>query len=93
MEDDEVVARALRDAVGSLRPFPARGLTGDQVLRVRIVTGEGVADGRIPVDVVLPDGRWARMRTLASGELLLVDLPSGSADVRVRVRGAEGASP
>jgi len=88
VEEDEVVAQALRDALSTRRPFPARGLSGDQVLRVRIVVGAGVVDSRIPVDVVLPDGRFLRMRTLASGELLLVDLPSGSADVRVRVGGS-----
>ncbi len=88
VEEDEIVAQALRDARAGGRPFPARGLVGDQVLRVRVVTGSGVADSRIPVDVVLPDGRFLRMRTLSSGELLIVDLPSGSADVRVRVGGS-----
>jgi hypothetical protein len=88
VEEDEIVAQALRDAVTMGRPFPARGLHGDQVLRVRVVIGTAISDSRIPVDVVLPDGRFLRMRTLSSGELLIVDLPSGSADVRVRVGGS-----
>jgi HEAT repeat protein len=88
VEEDEIVAQALRDALTMGRPFPARGLPGDQVLRVRVVTGTAILDSRIPVDVVLPDGRFLRMRTLSSGELLIVDLPSGSADVRVRVGGS-----
>ncbi len=88
VEEDAVVSQALRDAATMARPFPARGLSGDQVLRVRIVRGAAISDSRIPVDVVLPDGRFSRMRTLSSGELLIVDLPSGSADVRVRVGGS-----
>jgi hypothetical protein len=88
VEEDERVRDALRDAVTLGRPFPAAGLRGDQVLRVRIIPSAGDGASRIPVDVVLPDGRYLRTRTLSSGEILLVDLPSGSADVRVRVGGS-----
>lgn len=88
VEEDDEVALALDGAVGSRRPFPAEGLRGDQVLRVRIVPSGGDRRGGIPVDVVLPDGRYLRMNTLGTGELLLVDLPAGAADVRVRVGGA-----
>ncbi|MBW2460818.1 MAG: HEAT repeat domain-containing protein [Deltaproteobacteria bacterium] len=85
VEEDEHVAQALLDVVRTRRAFPAHGLLGDQVLRIRIVPSGGIMSGGIPVDVVLPDGRYLRMRTLSTGELLLVDLPAGTADVRVRV--------
>jgi HEAT repeat protein len=87
VEDDPWVRGALGDAVRAgqgQRPgdFSARG---EEVLRVRVAS-EGER-GRVTVDVVLPDGRWLRLSTLATGELFLADLPAATADVRVRVGG------
>jgi HEAT repeat protein len=87
IEEDPIVREALVDALELDRRFPAAGLRGNETLRVRIRTTSGRAHGPVPVDVVLPDGRYLRLRTLASGELILVDLPLGTADVRARVEG------
>ncbi len=78
--DDEVRGWLERAARGSAYP-PARGR---QVLRLRVVT-EDRTDG-VVADVVLPDGRWLRLPTLATGELFLADLPESVVDVRVAVR-------
>ncbi|MFW6050583.1 MAG: HEAT repeat domain-containing protein, partial [Myxococcota bacterium] len=86
VEDDPWVRGALRDASRATRDAPAPGgfaLRGDQVLRMRVAAAE--AHHRMRVDVVLPDGRWLRLRTLPSGELLWPGLPAGKADVRVRL--------
>jgi hypothetical protein len=38
----------------------------------------------LEVEVLLDDGRWLRIRTLPTGELLLAGLPPGRAELRVR---------
>ncbi len=88
VEEDPRVAPALLAAAGSGRSRvpPERGAAGgSEAVRVRIVAVSGESQRGVPVEVVLPDGRWLRIRTLPSGELILVDLPASVADVRVRV--------
>ncbi len=84
VEADPRVRAAIEAAAGaSERGVSLPGEpTGDGVLRTRVMleTANGVQ-----VDVVLPDGRWLRMRTLPHGDVLLTDLAYGTADVRVRV--------
>lgn len=92
VETSEEVRAVLIDAVAVLDgrravPFDA---TGDEVLRVRVVTTGARGSGAqrsdpVPVDVVLPSGRWLRMSSLDGGDVLLPDLPRGVADVRVRL--------
>jgi len=87
MEADPVVTDALRDAIDApdSRPRDPLAPEGESVLRVRIVAAGEEGQAGVPVDVLLPDGRWERMRTLATGELFVVSLPAGTADVRVRI--------
>ncbi len=89
VEDDASVRLALSDAAavaeGQRRRPLAFDEAGDEVLRVRVAAlAQGRREG-VPVDVVLPDGRWLTLTTLPGGELLLPDLPAGRADVRVRM--------
>lgn len=86
-ETSDDVRAALLDAVAAvdgrrLVPFDA---AGDAVLRVRVVTTGAARSEPVPVDIVLPSGRWLRIASLEHGELLLPDLPRGVADVRVRL--------
>ena len=85
VEEDGAIRRALREATRTRRRAEAFELRGRHVLRVRVVAAEGETEGGIPVEVVLPDGRWLRLRSLPSGEVFLADLPSGDADVRVEL--------
>ena len=88
IEEHPAVQSALADAAEAflLRRPPAAVLHGDAVLRLGVVAHDaGRRRQGVPVDVVLPDARWLRMRTLRGGELVIADLPRGIADVRVRV--------
>lgn len=87
IEEDAAVRDALGDAASAheRRPLGGFDAVGDQVLRLRIVAAAGETERGVPVDLVLPDGRWLRMRTLPTGELVLPDLPAGDADLRVRL--------
>jgi HEAT repeat protein len=90
VEEDPRVLPALLDAAAAPDRRPVRapelgGRAGDESVRVRIVAvGEEGRSG-VPVEILLPDGRWLRMRTLPSGELVVVDLPAAVVDVRVKV--------
>lgn len=85
IEADPRVRRALMVARRPGRPPPARG-SGVEVLYLRVATAPGLHTPRgVAVDVVLPDGRWQRRRALPGGEFLLADLPSGEAEVQVRL--------
>jgi len=88
VEDALDVRSALADAAGAAerRPASHRGMRGQEVLRVRVMAAGAQEAEPIPVDVLLPDGRWLRTETLPGGELLLADLPSARADVRVRLQ-------
>ena len=78
VEDDEDIIRWLDDAAHRRRtPFTE----GNQVLRFRLST----QNTGIPLDLVLSDGRWLRMRTLSSGDLILADLTESSVDVRLTI--------
>jgi HEAT repeat protein len=86
VERNPRVRAALADAASAprRRPLPGFQARGSGVLRVGVAAPDGQS-GSVSVDVVLRDGRWLKMRTLETGELLLADLPAGEADVRVRV--------
>ena len=87
VEDDPAVRLALADATaapGRQRHAPAL-LRGGETLRVRIARASEAPQGAVLVDVLVCDGRWLRMSTLPGGDVLVVDLPAGSADVRVRI--------
>lgn len=87
LEADPRMREALRDAALAPQRRPPAGFSaaGRQILRIRIASEQGEERAGVPVDVVLEDGRWLRVRTLPSGELFLTDLPYGDADVRIRV--------
>ncbi len=62
---------------------------GDRVLEARVQSQGAPRDAqaggspwRPLLDVLLPDGRWLRLRAQAGGELIVADLPPGVADVR-----------
>jgi len=55
---------------------------GELVLEARVIGVEPAARERPLVDVLLEDGRWLRMRADAHGELIVADLPAGTADLR-----------
>jgi HEAT repeat protein len=86
VEEDPAVASALLDAAEpterSRGPVPRRG---NEIFRARVVAEEAEAIARVMIDIVLPDGDWLRIATLETGEIVLADLPAGSADLRVRV--------
>lgn len=76
VERSPAVHTALVEA-GRPGPLLARG---QELLDVRVgVQMEGKAGALL--DVVLPDGRWRRVRTGDHGELIIADLPPGLADV------------
>jgi hypothetical protein len=77
------VRAALLDALAAAQQGRARPLEvrGDAVLHVRLVLAGGAREAGIGVDVRLADGRILRRRTLPSGELFVLDLPAGVADV------------
>lgn len=88
VENDPRVRTALSDAIRACRgasagPPRSFAVAGDEIFRMRVAVAE--VHRTLLVDVVLPDGRWLRMRTLPTGELFLTGLPAGTADVRVRV--------
>jgi hypothetical protein len=90
IEEDPQVALALEDAAAAPgargAPPPELGRApGREAVRVRIVARGEEGNRGVPVDVVVPDGRWLRMHTLPSGELVVVDLVAGVVDVRVRI--------
>ena len=90
IEEDPQIALALEDAAtapAARRAAPPElgRAPGREAVRVRIVARGEEGRGGVPVDVVVPDGRWLRLHTLPSGELVVVDLASGVVDVRVRV--------
>ncbi|MFK7987065.1 MAG: HEAT repeat domain-containing protein [Sandaracinaceae bacterium] len=85
IESDPRVRDVLTVAGRPGRPPRARGV-GVEVLYLRVATAPGLHTPRgVAVDVVLPDGRWQRRRALPGGEFLLADLPSGEAEVQVRL--------
>ena len=72
----QVAGRALRDArAGQHAPG------GNECLIIRL-DRRGDPEPVI-VEIVLDDGRWLRVPTLPGGELVICDLPAGSADVRL----------
>ncbi|MEM9192144.1 MAG: HEAT repeat domain-containing protein [Myxococcota bacterium] len=88
IEANPLVADAILDAIEAprRRRLDPLGFQGTSALRVRIAAVETLAaSDRITVDVILPDTTWMRLQTLDGGELVLVDLPEGVADVRVRL--------
>lgn len=83
---DSRVWAALLDASAAAqqrraRPFDPRG---DGVLHVRLVFSGSARGEGVGVDVRLADGRVVRRRTLPRGELFVLDLPTGIADVTLR---------
>lgn len=95
LEEDAAVRTLEQDALDAARDgHPRPPATGSEVLRVEVrrapssearptpTTGESTG---IPVEALLPDGRWLRIHTLGGGELILPDLPAGKADVRLRL--------
>lgn len=78
--DDEVRGWLERAVRGVHTPVRTRG---DEVLRFRVVAS-GAPSG-VLVDARLDDGRWLRLRTLATGELFLADLPAQTVESRVVV--------
>ncbi len=72
-------ARTLRKK-GSLPLY----LRGSSELELQIRPASGTRLGRLLVDVILPDGRWLRLRTLEGGELIVPGLPHGHVDVRIQ---------
>ena len=90
VEEDPRIALVLEDAARApngrrARPPELGVAPGREAVRVRIVARGEEGRAGVPVDVVVPDGRWLRMHTLPSGELVVVDLAAGILDVRVRV--------
>ncbi|MDH5492999.1 MAG: HEAT repeat domain-containing protein, partial [Myxococcales bacterium] len=85
---------AYRDAITAARTGRSRGVPiGEEVLRLQVAhEGAPPGAGSVEADLILPGGRWLRMRSLQTGELLLADLCAGSADLRIRL-GAGEARP
>jgi hypothetical protein len=83
-ERDPVVSSALRRALSTPRRSLSEAIgRGREALIARLRSDSPQLI--VPVDIVLTDGRWIRMTTLPTGEIILVDLPSGIADVRVQL--------
>jgi HEAT repeat protein len=84
VEDDPGVLGALLDAAEPTRRRQS-ARRGGEIFRARVVAEEAEAVARVTVDIVLPDGEWLRIATLETGEIVIADLPAGTADLRVRV--------
>jgi hypothetical protein len=76
------VRRAAQEVAA--RDGGARALAerGELVLEARVVGVDESARERPLVDVLLDDGRWLRVRAGTGGELLVADLPAGTAELR-----------
>jgi HEAT repeat protein len=86
VEEDPTVANALLDAADpTVRGRDPIARLGSEVFRARVVAEEAEAVERVTVDLVLPNAEWLRIATLETGEIVLADLPAGTADLRVRV--------
>ena len=84
VEEDPAVLSALLDAAEPTRRRESVR-RGSEIFRARVVAEAAEAVARVTVDIVLPDGEWLRIATLETGEIVIADLPAGTADLRVRV--------
>lgn len=81
VESEPKLREALREAAasdGAALPLAPKGALAIEA-RIRAASPRAP---RALFDVLLPDGRWLRMRALPEGELIVPDLPAGEADVR-----------
>jgi HEAT repeat protein len=80
IESDPWARRALLDALApAAASRPRGGVQGDLCLAIALDRGGAPTIGAI--EIVLADGRWLRERPLATGELVVCDLPRGDADL------------
>jgi hypothetical protein len=69
-----MLARDLGHALREGRPVPLR-LSGDRVLALLAPPDADPGLLALPLEVLLPDGRWLRVAPLGPGEWLVADLP------------------
>ncbi len=82
VERDALVRRAALAVAGRDGRAAEIAPLGELVLEARVIGLEPGARERPLIDVLLEDGRWLRMRADAQGELIVADLPAGTAELR-----------
>jgi HEAT repeat protein len=82
VERDARVRRAAHEVAARDGRALAIAERGELVLEARVIGVDEAGRERPLVDVLLDDGRWLRVRAGAGGELIVADLPAGTAELR-----------
>jgi HEAT repeat protein len=82
VERDARVRRAAQDVAARDGRALAIAERGELVLEARVIGVDEAGGERPLVDVLLDDGRWLRVRAGSAGELIVADLPAGTAELR-----------